>query len=223
MDLWRTLALTFGGLWVVTTGLLVWQLTATPTVSPTEAPDLDAPQARSDRAAPRSTSTRASRFERDDAPTRDVPALDLPSDGSVPGWVTDESAELPEAVMHRAREQMRQERMGIREERRGEMRDAIDSFAEDEGLSTEDADRLHGAFDAFEDQMADVRAKMESGDFERGDLRDSFRDAREQLRDTIIDVVGEEGADRLREQMPGPMGGGRPVGFGGPPGPPPPL
>ncbi|MFK7928195.1 MAG: hypothetical protein AB8H79_08385, partial [Myxococcota bacterium] len=123
-------------------------------------------------------------------------------------WLNDPDAEIPEPIMERAREQFREELRGRQDRRRDEIHDDVDQFLEDENIDAETSDKVHGALEAFGDRIRSVRDQIMSGDLERQDARQEFQAGREELRSSLDDLLGEDTAARLREQLPGRSGGG---------------
>ena len=210
MDRWKILAFTFGGLWALTlVGLAVVMSTA---------PGDARPDGDGDGVASRSGSV-VEVTERSDRMPFEARGTEsggdagrmaaAPSDGTVPAWVDDESAPLPDDIMARARKQFRAERDDQREERRDEMADEIEAFIDDEGLSAADAAKLRDTLDGFRDRMDTMRDAMRSGDADFREVRSSMREARDALSTELDTQLGSDGADRLRERM---FGGN--AGFG---------
>lgn len=205
MDRWKTLALTFGGLWALTLlGLVAALFTGPRAAQPTPDAVVIAAQDTSQRTEEALTP----------GSTRTVPAVERGSDAGgplavattsgddrAPAWLTDASQPLPGEVMQRAREQWRAERDDQREERRDEMADEIEGFIEDEGLPADQAETLRSTLDDFRDRIDTLRDSMRSGDVDFREVRGSMRDARDQLGTELDAQLGTEGADRLRERM----------------------
>jgi hypothetical protein len=211
MDRWRTLAITFGGLWVVTAAALLVTVVMGEGDTTTEpASELAAP-ARSSGDAPARTPTATRPGPRGGSPVASVAEVgDDP-----PTWLSDPTQPLPDDVMARARDQLRAERDEQREERRDEMADELEAFIEDEGLSASQAEKLRQTVDGFRDKMDTMRDSMRSGDADFREVRTTMREAREQLGTDLETQLGEDGAERLRESLFGGAAAGR-GGFGPP-------
>jgi len=127
----------------------------------------------------------------------------------------DAEAPLPPQILDRARQQIREE-WRDRAERRVELaREAFEQFVDDEGLSPELVDQALDLWDAHRGKLDDLRQRAVSGDVDRGALRDDFRAAREELQSGLVEIFGEDGAERLRATMPNPgMAGPGPFGPG---------
>lgn len=213
MDPWKIATAGLGTLSVVLIGAVAYLVSQAP--APVSAEPETVAAAGEQSAS--STMRTESAIDRNGRSTEQVPlSLDgvAPATARSQAWVNDPAQPLPEAIMERARTQLRAERQDRRAERRDEIRDDIDAFLDDEGIDPATADKVHGALDTFGDKMSAIRDQVRSGEIDRGDARQIFRDGREELTATLDDLLGEDVAARLQENLPG--RGGPPGGGGGP-------
>jgi hypothetical protein len=137
----------------------------------------------------------------------------------------DPAQPLPPEILERAREQIRNEWRDRRELRMEQAREAFDRFVEEEELAPELADRAYELFDNHRARLEALRESAMTPGADRRQVREEFQAAREELQAGLVEIFGEEGAARLREELPrapigaGPIGpGGFGGGFGGGPG-----
>lgn len=123
--------------------------------------------------------------------------------GDTPAWVSDPSVPLPDAVVERAREQLRAEAEERRFDRRDQIRDEIDAFLADEGVDAETSAQVNALIDDFSAKMETLREQVRSGELERYDVRGQVREERMAMRDALDQALGPEVAERLRDRLPG--------------------
>jgi hypothetical protein len=146
-------------------------------------------------------------------------------DGGAPLRALDADATLPPEILERARAQIRSEWRDRAELRREQAREAFEQFVEDENLAPELVDRAYDLWEGHRARLDALRDSAMSPDSDRRQVREEFRAAREELQSGLIEIFGEEGADRLRQALPAPPMGPGTMGpgamgprFGGPPG-----
>jgi len=206
MDPWKIATAALGTLSAVlfTALVVVWTSAST---TPEPLPPLPDSVAAADAQAPsqpaRAVEPAPAPIERpliQDTPTR---ATTESAGASAPSWVHDPSQPLPQDVLDRAREQMMEGRQARRDEMRDVIRDDIDAFLDDEGVDAATADRVHDLLDQYGEKMNALREQMRSGEVDRMEARQSFREQRQALSAALDETLGTDTAGRLRETLPG--------------------
>ncbi|TVQ87095.1 MAG: hypothetical protein EA397_19280 [Deltaproteobacteria bacterium] len=115
----------------------------------------------------------------------------------------DPRTRIPRAEENPARrldmQERRQQRQQIRAER---MREAFTTFAENEDLDPEIAETAYSLWTDHRNRLFDLREQVMNGEITEDEISDQFRASREELADSMVDLLGEDAASRLAEQFP---------------------
>ncbi len=114
--------------------------------------------------------------------------------------------ELEAEIEARVQQQLQERRERWASQRQSEMYDAMDAFAEEEALDSATRNLLADAIEESRERMRQVMqahrdAVPEAGQLDRAALRADLQAVREATRARIVELLGEDGAQRFSDRM----------------------